>query len=217
MEFSYRVTPEDYKQAFQLRRQQNSLVSRTMKTVMFWVFILVCLTLLWSIVQRKPNLSKPGTEVTPSSAPISDSDDGGSEASRNPGGSEAPAVQRKETGLPRALLFNFGPFVMLAAIWFFILKNMNGKIGGLLGVYNRDPLMQGQFTVNVTSASISIQNTAGFAGQLNWYLFESWREGKSVIVLNYKSGNFNVLVTAALSESQKSEVRGILSAALPQK
>ncbi len=217
MEFSYRVDQNEYKQAFLLRSQQTSLISGRMKTVMFWIFILVCLTLLWSIVQKRATQTKPHSEspVVPSTAP--DTNAAPSSGSRNPAGSSSPHTGDRDANVPRALLFNIGPFILLAAIWFFMLKNMGGKAGGLPGMYNRDPLMQGQFTVNITTTSISIKNTAGFTGQLNWYLFEDWRESNSVIVLNYKSGNFNILNIGALSESQKSELRGILAAALPQK
>ncbi|MGA8739605.1 MAG: hypothetical protein WB561_00300, partial [Terracidiphilus sp.] len=103
----------------------------------------------------------------------------------------------------------------------FMLRSFKGNRGlavlGLIGSYNRDPLMQGQFTVNVSSTSISIQNTAGYSAQLNWYLFEGWRTGKSVIVLDYKSGNYNILSIGGLSDSQKCELRGILAATLPEK
>lgn len=211
MEFSYRVTKDEYNQAFRLKSQKNTLFSGLAKTIMFWLFILVCLVLLWGIVQRSETPRRPRVDspvVSPdnpnqSAAPVSDS--------RNTADSRS-----SDSSIAKAILFNVGPFLLLGAVWFFMLKNANSKGGGLLSTYNRDPLMQGQFTVIITSTSISIQNTAGFEGKLNWSLFDGWREGKSVIVLNYKSGNFNILSIAALSESQRSELRGILAAVLPQ-
>ena len=43
---------------FLLRREKESLVNSSVKTIMFWVFILICLMLLWGVVQRGANMGK---------------------------------------------------------------------------------------------------------------------------------------------------------------
>jgi cell division protease FtsH len=40
------------------RRERGILVNSTVKTIMFWVFILVCLMLLWTVVQRGSSMGK---------------------------------------------------------------------------------------------------------------------------------------------------------------
>ncbi|HEY5083057.1 MAG TPA: hypothetical protein VII48_00925 [Rhizomicrobium sp.] len=51
MEFSYGITEQEYRQAFKLRTKIGSK-GRRLKAVMFWVFILVCLLLIWTVVQK---------------------------------------------------------------------------------------------------------------------------------------------------------------------
>ena len=40
------------------RRERGILVNSTVKTIMFWVFILVCLVMLWTVVERNSNMGK---------------------------------------------------------------------------------------------------------------------------------------------------------------
>src|SRR5450631_3554254 len=44
------------------RRERGILVNSTVKTIMFWVFILICLMLLWGVVQRGTSMGKD-TEI----------------------------------------------------------------------------------------------------------------------------------------------------------
>ena len=62
MEFSYRVSEKEYRAAWglQLRRQSGS---RVMKIIMFWVFILVCLLMLWTVVSGNPGTPKTSNTV----------------------------------------------------------------------------------------------------------------------------------------------------------
>jgi hypothetical protein len=85
------------------------------------------------------------------------------------------------------------------------------------GLYRKDPVMQGQFTVNVTPEFLSAENTAGTCWKARWNIFAAWREGKDVIVLMYFTGAYFVLSIAGLSDAQRSELRGILATALPKK
>lgn len=83
--------------------------------------------------------------------------------------------------------------------------------------YRKDPMMQGQFTVEITSESISGRNTAGNSWKNEWNTYASWVEGKSVIVLIYHTGLYFILNLAGLSDAQRGELRGILATALPKK
>ncbi|MGA2730149.1 MAG: ATP-dependent metallopeptidase FtsH/Yme1/Tma family protein, partial [Terracidiphilus sp.] len=39
-------------------------MNSTVKTIMFWVFILICLMLLWGVVQRGTNMGGKDAEVS---------------------------------------------------------------------------------------------------------------------------------------------------------
>jgi len=121
---------------------------------MFWVFILVCLMLLWSVVQRGASMGKPtdigysdlldkidaqqvqnatiqGTEVhgqlkgakdefhTTISANNVDSLTKELRAAK-----VTFSIKDPQNSILLPLLFNVGPFVLLGAIWFFMLRQM---------------------------------------------------------------------------------------------
>jgi len=88
---------------------------------------------------------------------------------------------------------------------------------GLRGIYRNDPVMQGQFTVNMTPESISTQNTAGTSSRTGWNIYKHWREGKDIILLVFHSGSYFLLSVKDLSEAQRDELRGILVASLPKR
>jgi hypothetical protein len=84
--------------------------------------------------------------------------------------------------------------------------------------YRKDPAMQGQFTVNITPASLSVQNTVRALTQFEWNRGVFWYEAKNVVVLIFRRPLARYLISlASLSESQRDELRGILTAALPKK
>jgi hypothetical protein len=83
--------------------------------------------------------------------------------------------------------------------------------------FRKDPLMQGQFTVNITPESISIDNAIGTSSQSKWNAYRAWYEAEGVIVLVSRSWAGFLIGLAGLSEAQRDELRGILTAALPKK
>ena len=190
MEFTFRVSEADYLRSWKLRL--NPRGSRTLKTVMFWVFILACLLLLWRVVERGASTTsgtgEPGTTQK----------------------LEAPPQNSGTTA--HALLVNVGPFIVLVAVWVFMIRRLGPT--GVRRMYRKDPLMQGQYTVNITPESISTQNSAGTSTKSTWNVFASWHEGKDVILLLYYTGAYFIL---SLSEGQRTELRGILTTALPKK
>jgi hypothetical protein len=125
-------------------------------------------------------------------------------------------VEQVNTGQTAAsLVTNVGPFVLICGIWVFIMFGLTPMRSRRS--YQKDPSMQGQFTVNITPASISTQNAVGTSSQTGWNIYEYWREGKNVIVLVFLSGTYFILSQAGLSDPQRNELRGILSVALPKK
>jgi len=130
-------------------------VNSTVKTIMFWVFILICLMLLWGVVQRGTNMGGKDTEVSYSdlldridAQQVQDVTIQGTELH---GHMKANPKDQFHTTIPAStdtlinklhaakvsftlkdpqsnillpLLFNIGPFVLLGAIWFFMLRQM---------------------------------------------------------------------------------------------
>ena len=81
--------------------------------------------------------------------------------------------------------------------------------------YRKDPSMQGRFTVNITPESISIENAAGTSSRSGWNDFFLWYEAEGVIVLVSRSKARSILIgLAGLSEAQRDDLRGILTASL---
>jgi len=129
-------------------------VNSTVKTIIFWVFILVCLVLLGSVVQRTTTMGKD-TEIAYSDlfgkvkqGLVKDAEIQGTELHGHL--KATPTAQfhtyvgehfedlekamldagvyfpKKEpnSNFPLQLLINIGPFVLLIAIWFFMLRQM---------------------------------------------------------------------------------------------
>jgi cell division protease FtsH len=121
---------------------------------MFWVFILVCLLLLWSVVQRGASMGKD-TEINYSdlfdkvqNGQVQDAAIQGNEmrghlknAPKDQFHTTLPAnyediekallaakvnfgIKEQSSNIPLQLLINIGPFVLIIAIWFFMLRQM---------------------------------------------------------------------------------------------
>jgi cell division protease FtsH len=121
---------------------------------MFWVFILVCLMLLWSVVNKSANMGKD-TEIKYSdlfdkvqNQQVQDAEIQGNElrghlkaSPKDQFHTTLPAnyediekallaakvnfsIKEQSSNLPLQLLINIGPFVLLGAIWFFMLRQM---------------------------------------------------------------------------------------------
>ncbi len=193
MEFSYKLSEAEYIQASKLGRKASS--RSVFKVVLFWVFILICLMLLWAVVQK----SRQRTSDLDQQAAVKSQANG----------------PESRVSVTHALLVNIGPFVLLGGIWVFVLFNL-GPIR-LRRIYRKDPFVQGECTVNLTSESILVRNTAGTSSQTGWNVYKSWREGNGIIVLVFHSGACFGMSLAGLSNPQRDELRSILAAALPKK
>ncbi|WP_348263682.1 hypothetical protein P8935_03765 [Telmatobacter sp. DSM 110680] len=193
MEFSYRLTEAEYIRASKLGRKVSS--QSVFKIVMFWVFIFVCLTLLWAVVQKSRQHA--------------------ADFDQQPAMEAQDDEPKNHPQLMPALLENVGPFILLGGVWIFII--FYSVPTRLRRIYRKDPFMQGQFTVNITPESISTQNTAGTSSQTGWNVYKDWREKNGVVVLVFQSGACFGMSLAGLSEPQREELRGILGVALPKK
>ena len=193
MEFSYRVSEVEFREAWRVERKASSRSS--LKTAVFWISIMLGLLLLYRVMQSshsQPELSNfhaasqasilaPVNQVTP-----------------------APTV-----------LERVGPFLVLAGLWILIVTALVPM--RLKYLYRKDPRMQGIFTVNVTPDCISTDNSAGTTSKTDWNVYDYWCEGKDVIVLMFCSGSYSILSLAGLTAQQRGELRGILSASLQKR
>ena len=130
-------------------------MNSSVKTVLFWVFILALLVLLWGVVQRGASLGGKDTEVSYSdlfdkiqNQQVQDAVVQGNELRGHlksspkdqfhttlPGNWDELdkalraakvnfSIKEQSSNLPLQLLINIGPFVLLIAIWFFMLRQM---------------------------------------------------------------------------------------------
>jgi cell division protease FtsH len=120
---------------------------------MFWVFILVCLMLLWTVVQKSTGMTKD-TEVSYSdlldkieSGQVQDASIQGTELRGHMKGSKDQfhttipsntdtltkemhaakvsfSIKDAQSNILLPILFNAGPFVLLGVIWFFFMRQM---------------------------------------------------------------------------------------------
>lgn len=199
MQFSYRVSESDYLRSRKLIAKQfrRGVPGRQ---VLFWLFILICLVLLWTIVEKD---SKQASSNAPSS---------GASVTMNQGSNDSQPV--KNTGNSTSLLVNVGPFIVLAGVWTFMMVRFRSFPRRQ---YNRDPTMHGTFTVDVTADYLCVENSVGSSSKSNWKIYEYWSEAKDIVLLKNFSGSYFLLSTSGLDEGQKTELKGILSSVLTRK
>ena len=197
MEFTYRISEADYLAAANLQRRD--MRKGPVKAVMFWVFILVCLFTLWSIVSNGGRQSNSNSSIP--------------NATSSEGLTTGDSPQT--TGTSSALLFNVGPFLLLILVWI-ILVFWLGPIR-LRSQYRIDPSVHGEITVNITPESLSSPSTAGVTSQSGWNIYKRWVEERDLVLLVRHSPIYVILNIAGLTDGQRAELRGILSTALPKK
>ncbi len=188
MEISYRISEAEYLMAVKLWRK-GAIRSSRIKSILFWVFIIVCLMLVFGIFQK---------------------------SHQQPTIPEQPAGEIVGSGnIVGGIISNVAPLILFAGVWVFLIFKWMPMLQRRR--YRKDPAMQGQFTVNITSESISTQNTAGTSSKTGWNIYDYWREGKDIILLVFHSGAYFLISLASLSEPQRDELRGLLATALPKK
>jgi cell division protease FtsH len=130
------------------------LVNSTVKTIMFWVFILICLMMLWAVVSKSTGMTKT-TDIGYSDLldkieanQVQDAVIQGTELRGHLKGSKDEfrtsigtgttdtlvkelrnakvnfSIKEPQSNLLLPILFNVGPFILIGAIWFFMLRQM---------------------------------------------------------------------------------------------
>jgi len=162
---------------------------RVGKSILFWVVILACLIVAEGFFQKSRQQSTSTQQEAAESVPT-----------------EVTRSKVIENVVPAMI------FVGMMA--FFVFRGIPMQVRR---EYRKDPAMQGQITVNITPESICTESTAGTFSKTGWNIYDYWREGKGLIMLVFHSGLYIPISLAGLSEPQRDELRGILTAALPKK
>jgi hypothetical protein len=193
MEFSYKLTEDDFIRGVRLERKASSRSS--LKTALFWMSIMGGLMILFASI-------RPGDHQAP------DSTSAAVFSSAQP----SPTTLAGKTA---ALLQQVGPFLVIAGLWILLVKGLVPL--RLRYLYRKDPRMQAYFVVELTGDSISTYNAAGTSSRSAWNVYDGWCECEGIIVLMFHSGAYSIMSLAGLSPLQQDDVRGILTAALPRK
>lgn len=201
MEFTYRISEADYLVAARMRRR--ALNKNPFRLVMFWVFVVVCLMVIWSVISQATSQTAPSS-VTQAQT-----------AADHANSADSPPPSR----IMPDLFYGMGPLVVAVMVLsFLVYYNLyyNGSVR-LRRLYRKDPQMLSEITVNVTPESLSSRSTAGASSTINWNFYERWIEKDNLILVAMYSQLYVILNIAGLSAAQRAELRGILSTALPKK
>jgi hypothetical protein len=79
--------------------------------------------------------------------------------------------------------------------------------------FRTDPGCQAETTVTVTPESIGFRSATGFSESI-WECYATWVERNGILILVTRAGVRKILKITGLSDSDKDELRGLLTAAL---
>jgi cell division protease FtsH len=135
-------------------RETRVLVNSTVKTIMFWIFILVCLVLLYAVVSKSTGLGTKDNEISYSDLynkvqnnQLDDAVIQGADLHGHLKGSKDQfhtyvgtnyedlkramvaanvklTIKPESSNFPLQLLLNIGPFVLIGAFYFFMMRQM---------------------------------------------------------------------------------------------
>ncbi len=191
MEFSYTISESDYVRASKLTQRFRK--SSVRKTVIFWAFIVICLTLLFAVVKKQTSQTDAqATEETQAAEPAA-----------------------QPTPVLTAMLVQVAPLagvlVVLGGLCFVWIPYLRRKM------YRKDRNVQGAITVALDTESFQITTSLGTQARSPWSAFDEWFQKDGLILLRYPNQTSQLLNISGLSEPQREELRGILTAALPKK
>jgi hypothetical protein len=193
VEIRFQLTEDEFVRGARLGRKASSRSS--LKTALFWMTIMAGLMVLYAYLRPSDSQAPEPIHAATFQAAV-------------------PVLSTSVTQ-PGTLFQQVGPFLVIAGLWILIVMGLVPL--RLRYLYRKDPRMHGQFTVEMTTDFLSMDNTAGTSSKSAWNVYEGWCESKGLVVLTSHSGAYSILSLAGLSAGQQSEVRGILGAALPRK
>jgi hypothetical protein len=190
MEFSFTITEQDYVKGTRAAMKRNR--ATTWKTILFSLFITICLVLLVGVVRKNSRVSEIDADRV-----------------------ESQPAQTQSFGDIRALTIQVAPFAGLVGPFLFLFLfwvpyQMRVR-------YRKDTNVHGVFTVVLDTDSFALETSIGSSARSKWSAFKEWHETGDLVLLRYPSSQSQLLVLRGLSEPQREELRGILTAALPKK
>jgi uncharacterized membrane protein len=202
MEFSYRIGEDEYVRACRIAVKSNRKSSGlpVVKTILFWVFVVICLVLLFSVVERSARVSSTTASQAETQA---DSDC-----------SPAP-IQSPQPVSGWSLATNLVPLVAIVAIMGFLYLVWLPK--AQRRQYRKDTNLHGETTIALDDQSVLIRSTVGTSFQAAWRAFSNWEQKQNMVLLRFPSGGFSMINISGLSNVEREQLRGILSEALPEK
>lgn len=190
MEFSYRINEDEYVRACKIAcKPKKGFVA---KAVVFWVFVVVCLILLSLVVQKA--VDHPQSADSEQTESIS-----------------APASHSAST---IDIVKNLAPMLAILTLWICLFVWQRGRLKRL---YWKDTNSHGEMTVTLDTQSVSVRSSIGISFESGWNAFSDWNEKQNIVLLRFPVGTFYILNIKDLSETERGELRGILSSALPKK
>lgn len=165
------------------------------KTVVFWLFLVVCLVLLFGVISQNTK-----TSANQNQGQIDDHENG--------------PVSHPRPSASDALIKQSFPLLVIASGWALIF--LVWVPYSLRRRYRKDPIAQGDITVKIEPESFELR-TANSLLQSRWNVFKNWTEKKDFVLLRYYSGLFQILVVSGLNDDQRTEMKRILSNALPKR
>lgn len=111
------------------------------------------------------------------------------------------------------LAMNGLPLLVIIGFWIFLATGFGTLHTRRL--YRNDPSLHVDFKASISPVSMSFESTAGVSLKTSWSVYESWREGKDVVILILRSGTYLILGLSGLTEAERQELRRILHLALP--
>jgi hypothetical protein len=139
------------------------------------------------------------------------------------GWKDATAIQIEMASPPLGRVFSEAiiPALVISLLYFSVLgvlhRYLTRNTNAQLEHYRSDPSCQCETTLTVTPEQVFFRCANGCLTQSGWNIYKQWVESGNIILLITLAGVRKIVNIAGLSEVERDELRGILSAALPLK
>jgi len=201
MEFSYRVSEQD------LREAQNAISGQDWREnrgkVIVWAAIVTVLLLLWVAVHQWSNNQHLMENRSLTAVQTFRQD----------------TEQRSFLEDGKSFVFGHGPLFPLSGLAF------AGWLVWVVGEGKRkartdflkSPIAQGEFHIHLAREGLQVTNTAGASSSMAWNVYDHWIESPNVVVLILRSQQQFLISIRAASEQQRGELRTLLNQVLPKR